>query len=76
MRRRSRRDGSLCEAHLSGLTDGEDAEMDACPHEHENRVDVCEVSDADRAAMLREYLEAFVDEIDDEIDPDRAVRTF
>ncbi len=50
--------------------------MDACPHEHENRVDVCEVSDADRAAMLREYLEAFVDEIDDEIDPDRAVRTF
>lgn len=39
-----------------------DSEDDACPHDHENPIDVCDITDAERAAMLREYLEAYVNE--------------
>ncbi|MFC6973629.1 bifunctional DNA primase/polymerase [Halomicroarcula sp. GCM10025709] len=45
-----------------GCAPDSDSNPDECPHDHENPVDVCDVSDDERADMLREYLEAFVDE--------------
>jgi len=63
------RPGTLCDRHLDAVRScdevGEESSTDETglsnsSRDHENPIDVADVTDDERAAMLREYLEAFV----------------